>query len=306
MNAPLPAFERIRQLLAEAGIAASGDVQLLGDGYEQWAFRAGELVVRLPKDRERLEIAEKLRREVRLSRVIAGRLPSPVPELTLHELADGTLFSTHRLLEGVPLWQLKRPLAPGFGAAMGRFLRAMHALPVDELRPLGLVVFDGGAMRKRHLAAYEDIVRRIFPLISCEARSHVGGVMESLINNPRNYDYGPALIHADLDSRNVLADPETGELAGVIDFGDAEIANPLSDYGEVDSEILLRFGAGEQLADLLEGNGIRAEDVIRRRGFSQVWWPLCDIAFGLDRHEDDLVETGILALNEVVPFGMKC
>ncbi|MGE0059312.1 MAG: phosphotransferase family protein [Dehalococcoidia bacterium] len=306
MNAPVPASERIQSLLAMAGLESSGDVSLLGDGYEQWAFRAGDLVVRLPKDPERVEIAEKLRREVKLSRVIAGRLPAPVPELTLHELADGTLFSIHRLIEGVPLWQLKRPLAPGFGAAMGRFLRAQHTLPVDELSVVGLEVVDGDALRQRHIEAYEDIVRRVFPLISCEGRSHVAAVMESLINDRRSYDYQPALVHADLDHRNVLADPETGELAGVIDFGDAEIANPLSDYGEVDMAILRRFEAEGQLDDLLDGSGISREDVERRRGFSEVWWPLSDIRFGLDRREDDLVEAGIQALNEVVPFRTRC
>jgi aminoglycoside phosphotransferase (APT) family kinase protein len=293
-------------MLEAAGIRVDGDITVLGDGYEQWAFRAGDLIVRLPKDRERLDVVEKLRREVRLSQVLHGRLPSPVPELTLHELADGTVFSTHRRIEGVALWQLNRPLAPNVGASLGRFLRAMHSLPAEELTPLGFEVIDGPVMRRRHVAAYENIVRRIFPLISCEGRTHVAAVMESLINDPRNYDYVPALVHADLDHRNILADPDTGELRGVIDFGDAEIGNPLSDYGEAYAAILVRFGAEDQLDDLLEGTGFSAADVTRRRAFSEVWWPLQDIALGLDRAEHELVETGILALNQVVPFGTRC
>jgi hypothetical protein len=130
--------------------------------------------------------------------------------------------------------------------------------------------------------------------------------MEALINDPRTYGYEPGLIHADLDHRNVLANPETGALAAVIDFGDAEIGNPLSDYGEADMAIFQRFGAAEQLPDLLAGSRLSIADLERRRPFSEIWWPLNDIRFGLDRGERDPVETAILSLNEVVPFGTRC
>jgi aminoglycoside phosphotransferase (APT) family kinase protein len=305
MSRTSPAAADVRGLLRRAGLDDGGTIVLLGDGYEQWAFRAGDLVVRLPKDGAFQPVIEKLRREVRLSAVIAGRLPAPVPLLTLQELPDGTVFSTHPLIEGVPLWQLQRPLAPDFGTAMGRFLRAQHTLPVAELAPLGFEVVDGPKLRQRYVKAYEDIVRRVFPLVSCEARSHVAAVIESLINDAGRYDYEPALVHADLDRRNVLADPETGELTGVIDFGDAEIANPLSDYGEVDA-VLRQFGAEGQLPDLLEGSGITPLEIERRRPFSAIWWPLSDIRFGLDFRDEELVRSGVLALNEVVPFGTRC
>jgi aminoglycoside phosphotransferase (APT) family kinase protein len=260
----------------------------------------------MPKDPTRLEIIEKLRREVKLSQLLAGRLPSPVPALTLHELSDGTIFSTHRLIEGVALWQLQRPLAANFAATMGRFLRAFHAVPAASLADIGFAYVDGPTLRQRHIETYETTVRRVFSLISCEARIHVQHTVEALINDAATYDYEPALIHADLDSRNVLVDPETGEMTAVIDFGDAEIANPLSDYGEVYTAILQRFGAESQLPDLLAGSVITAEVIERRAPFSLTWWPLKDILFGLDRGEDDLVETAIRDLSAVVPVETRC
>jgi len=164
---------------------------------------------------------------------------------------------------------------------------------------------DGPALRKRHIETFESIVRRVFPLISCESRTHVQQTVEAVINDAATYAYEPALVHADLDSRNVLGNPETGELAAVIDFGDAEIANPLTDYAET-WNTLSHYGAADQLDDLLKGTGLEREAVQRHATFSELWWAVNDILWGLNGGDEDMVKTGIQHLNEVVPFETRC
>ena len=288
-----PSIDHVRRVLRDAGLDVREDVSFLGDGWEMWAFLAGDLVVRLPKDSNDAEVIEKLRREARVSQFIAPHLPLPISVLDLHETPAGVIFSTHRLVPGVPLRELKRPAAPGFGAALGRFLHALHAIPIAELAALGVEVVDGPVLRQRLIERYESFARRAFPLISCEARTHVINVFEALINDPATFDYQPALIHNDIDERNAVADSETGELTGIIDFGDAEICNPAFDYAPAVIGMFERLGVASELPDLFREGGLLESHLGHLPDFLRVAWPLNDITHGLEINDPDFVAEGI-------------
>lgn len=301
-----PSAGFIRELLLAAGLsdAHGSAVALLGDGFEQWAFRAGDLVVRLPKDPEDADIQAKLRREAALSPLLAS-LPLPTPRLTLHQHAGGRSFSTHPYLEGVPPWQLRVPLAADFGASLGRFLRALHALEGDSLHAVGMRLSTGSDLRERHIRFYEDTARDAFPMLSCEARAYVKSVLEASINAPAMYAFSPALIHNDIDTRNVLANHATGRLMAVIDFGDAEISAPAIDFADA-ANLLMALSAEDQLSDLQRESGLSEEAFEQWQVFRRLWWPLWDIMIGRRLGLDEMVEEGITGLNKAVPFGTRC
>jgi aminoglycoside 2''-phosphotransferase len=300
-----PTLEQVRQLLRSASLddVAAGDVSYLGDGWDCWAFLAGREVVRLPRLPRH---AEKLSLEAKLAPVIAPYLPLPIPLLEFHGLPDGGGFTTHELVPGVPLRALKRSPSSDFGAQLGRFMKALHSVPLEKLAGLGLEVFDGSRARGRLIGQYEEIARRAFPLLSCEARTHVVRVFEDMVNDPISFAYEPALVHSDIDDRNVLADPVTGDLTGVIDFGDAEIGNPAYDFAAASAGMFEALGIKDQLPALFREAGF---DEVRMGGwqdFTSIWWPLFDVLHGLDTDEPDFIESGITALNAVVPFGVRC
>src|SRR5688500_13079125 len=108
-----PTDEQVRELLENAGLTmAAAEISYLGDGWDCWAFLAGELVVRMPKLPRH---AEKLRSEAKLSPMLATILPTPIPMLEFHSLPDGGGFTTHKIVAGVPLRDLKRPPSAEFG-----------------------------------------------------------------------------------------------------------------------------------------------------------------------------------------------
>jgi aminoglycoside phosphotransferase (APT) family kinase protein len=209
---------------------------------------------------------------------------------------------------GVTPQELQRPASSRFAADAGKLLRALHSFPVDKALRLGLPLEDGPTVRENQTARYESVIRRVFPLISCEARSYCAGAFEAYLNNEANFRFEPRLVHYDFDQRNTLVDPLTGDLCGLVDFGGCRVSDPAGDFVWLLSIGLRDLGIEDQRDTLLTAYdpALRFEDLQPRVDYYYFWWPLEDILHGLDIEDEDFVAEGIRALNERVPFGTKC
>jgi aminoglycoside phosphotransferase (APT) family kinase protein len=303
-----PPLDDVRSALTSAGLstlAGASDLRFLDDGWDYWAFRAADSVIRLPKNPD-AEGAAKLHREAAAAKLIAPRLPLPISVPEVYEPNDGPSFCVHAMVPGVPLRSLNRPAAYGFGKTLRSFIEALQAVPVDEALAAGLEVVDGQQLRQFITDDWEHHVRRVFPLISCEARTYADLQHNLMLEDERLYHYEPRICHRDIDDRNLLADPETGELTGVIDFGDVNLSDPAREYIWAFAGGFEQLGIEDQLDELLP-----AHDPLRARteawvGYSLVFWRFFDIEHGLDIDDDELVREAIERLNAVVPFGTRC
>jgi aminoglycoside 2''-phosphotransferase len=313
--------EEVRDALRRyAPRLADAPIEFLGEGWAMWAYRAGDYVLRLPM---RETAAVKLSRNHDLLRELAQSVSVRIaaPEVYAEDGPQGLPFTAHRFIPGVSLIEAASLLpasarggkpavrpAPTFGDELGIFLRQLHGFPVERAVALGGRVEDGAALRADRIAFYEDIVRRVFPLVSCEARSYTKARFEAYLNDAANFVFEPRLIHSDLDRQNIIIDAATGSLTGVIDFDNVRVGKPAIDLwlALVDFE---KLGIDDQLSAFLEAYGDPGLDLERARveaDFVQFLWPFHDITFGLWTENQDLVEDGIRALNESLPRDLRC
>jgi aminoglycoside phosphotransferase (APT) family kinase protein len=312
-----PEVEDIRAALRLYAPDLAGEpIEFLSEGWEFWAFTAGDHVLRFPMpivDLHRLPEGttnlDSLRIERSVLPALAEALTVAVPCIDVYAERgpNGAPFLGHRMLPGEPVLFAKRRPGPGFGRDYGRLLSELRAFPVEEAVRLGVPYVDGAAVRVQRGRHYERVIRRVFPLVSCEARTHVERGFEIYLNGPAHFEYEPSLAHQDLDM-NCLIDTQTGELSGLIDFGGMVVSNPALDlwlplYG------FERLGIEEQLPACLEAAGIdeaRLEHMRPEVDFVHLNFPLTDILSGLEREDSAQVEEGIRALNAVVPYGVEC
>ncbi len=309
-----PSIEQVRETLASKAPELAGhEIKVLGEGWDFITFRAGDQVVRFPKVDAiwtmagELPLLERLQAEAQMQQDLARTLPLPIPLPRVIEGGPGGLpFTLYEMVPGVPLGELQRPAGRKFAATYATLIRALQSFPVSRLRALGFQVRDGAETRRLRIGWYEMLVRRAFPLMSCEARTFTIHRFETYLNEPRNFEFEPVLSHSDLDQRNVLADPETGELSGVVDFGDALAGDPAFDFCWALMGGFESLGIAGQLPRFFEAVGTDEAAVRAQCEFYDYCWPLYEIIHGLDREDPDEVEDGILYLNKMVPFGTRC
>jgi aminoglycoside phosphotransferase (APT) family kinase protein len=300
-NVPRPEDAAIRTALAASlPHLASTPVEPLGEGWAFWAYRAGDTVLRFPKYPA---VTKTLAAEAAVMREMAPVLPLPVAAITLHEGGpNGLPFTSHRFVPGVSVKDLQRPLARTAGAALGSFIRAMHAFPVARARELGLH-FESPSERRdgRRRLLEDEVVPRVFPLIAWAARDSIRARFETYLGNDAHFDYTPVVSHGDLDDWNTLADPKTGEFTGLADWGDLEITDPAGDF------TVSLFGGfanrGISVPDLIEAYGITRTELERMRprcAFSAFCWPIWEVLYALDTRNDEMLERALAFLHETI------
>ena len=298
---PRPDEAAIRDAVSDSLPHLAGQpIEPLGDGWAFWAYRAGDRVLRFPKDPE---FTATLAVEAAVVRELAPTLPLPVSAIEVHKGGpNGLPFTSHRLVPGVSVKDLPGPLAPNAGTVLGRFLRAMHSFPLDRAVALGLQsVSPDDHRRGLQRSLDEEIRRKVFPLVTPAAAAHVTATFEAFMANAANFAWQPVLSHQDIDDWNTLADPETGELSGVVDWGDIAIGDPARDF-----TISLYGGFATKaisLRDQCRAYGIVETDLEAMRprcAFAAYCWPLHEIIYGIDSHQDEVLAKGIAFLNETV------
>ncbi len=312
-----PEFDAIRDALRRAAPRlADAPIAFLAEGWEFWAFRAGDHVLRFPKgDFNLLRLPRdadyrlSLRVERALLPALAGRVSTPLPRIDVYaeDGPNGAPFIGHTFLPGELVLEASRPPAAGFGRDFGRLLRELHAFPAQQAVDLGVPLVDGSELRRQRAEHYEEVIRGVFPLVSCEARTRVEQVYEAYLNDTPSFAFEPKLVHGDLDV-NTLIDAATGDLCGVIDFGGAIVSSEALDLW-LPLAGFERLGISGQLPACLDEAALRPADVTRMAvevAFLDFRFPLLDLLHGIETGDDHLVEEAIGRLNAALPLDLVC
>jgi aminoglycoside phosphotransferase (APT) family kinase protein len=311
-----PETHEIREALRRyAPQLAGAPIASLSEGWEFWAFTAGDHVLRFPmRDRGSVwklgdrSSRESLGIERSLTRELAETLPCDIAIIDVFGDSgpNDAPFAGHRFLPGEVVMSASTAPSPAFGSDFGRLLRAIRSFPAERAVALGVPLYDGPRLREERLRHYEDVIRRAFPLISCEARTHVERVYEAYLNDAVSFDFDPVFAHTDLAVNTLIG--SDGRLTGLIDLGDAAVSSPALDlwlpvYG------FEQLGITAQKASCLEEAGIDDEALQRMTpelAFLDLRFHLLGILHGLNLQDAGFVEQSIIELNDVVPFGIEC
>lgn len=295
--APAPSADVVRRLLARhlPGWRATSVVPL-GEGVDNAAFDVdGELVVRCSTHPDPGERSRRVLRESRVLATVAATSPLPVPVPRFTAADDGCL--AYARLPGSPLLDLpaaqRSRRAAAVGAALGGLLSALSALPVELMAEVA-------GVDDTPPGEWLDECRDLLPqLTSAIPGRHLPTVRAFLDADPPHPADRLVFTHNDLGIEHVLADPDTGRVTGVLDWGDAAVADPAHDLG-----LVLRDLGQEALDAALTAYEVgpdRARHLRRRIDFHARCALLEDLAYGLDTGRDAYVEKSLLGMAGLFP-----
>ena len=204
----------------------------LGSGWEFDAFLTIDgWVVRFPR---REEMAGLFDKDQRIHPLVAQYLPLSVavPHIELSgRPADGFPYpvAAHRFIPGIPVDELDERFLTSLAPQIGAALTAIHAVPEDAARQAGVVEdeVDGVSARewlKSGLASLSRL-QRVDPVV----RNAIDWVQQASIPTA-SFDGPLRFIHQDLSPEHVLANPETGQLTGIIDWTDCILGDAVRDF----------------------------------------------------------------------------
>lgn len=240
MNAiPRAALPALRAAIPTAKWSRASKV---GEGYGAAAFHVpdpgGDWSVRLPRPEAAWAIPD-LQREVRLLPTLEDRITTaetPRGASVVRTEDSAFVAAIHRYVEGSP--PSSRPIR---GASRERlaqqiaaFLHELHAIPKTVARRHGVREMDLWPDR------YQPLIANSLPHLGpggrvwLEAQAAHFEAAGGTSSAPR------ALIHGDLAGPHLLLDDDSN-LRGVIDFGDAMLADPALDFAGILNEFSWSF-----------------------------------------------------------------
>jgi aminoglycoside phosphotransferase (APT) family kinase protein len=250
----------------------------VGAGWDCDTYLAnGEWILQFP----RLPGSEdRLSRQIAVLEGLQGELSAAVPEPELVSLDP--LCMGYRRIAGVAasdnaddgIWPER----------LGRFLYDLHLVPPEFA---GMRAAGPGGWRHRTAVVLGDFWGRVFPLLSQDERTVADGWFAAFLDDDANFRFATGVVHADIGPEHVLLTDE-GDLAGVIDWGDACVGDPAIDFA------WLLHGAAAAGERALASYGGPPDERFRfRAGVYDRLGPWHEVAYGLDTEQAVFVESGL-------------
>lgn len=185
---------------------------------------------------------EMLRREFKILSFLKKRLPLSIPEILFLHDSKEVPFTIHQKISGKSLVFYSKQLSSNqkkkTGAEIGGLLSGLHseALMKDFLisfpdqEELMIASSDfTQSFKLQWIERYEEAKEIAYQYLDQEQQEWLTKIFEDYLNNDENFTFSPRVSHCDFDTSNILIDPETNQLTGVIDFEDCKIWDPAVD-----------------------------------------------------------------------------
>ncbi|MFW9845477.1 MAG: phosphotransferase family protein [Candidatus Thorarchaeota archaeon] len=257
---------------------------------EQYLFRFPSSVLPI-KEQQRL-----VRREAALLKRLSGRFFHSIPVPEFVDANSNPPFMGYKMIPGASLSRhydsTTREQQRFLGEQVGTFLSQLHAIDGTGLE-LGK---DGTYRPEESRAEYTEVYTRVqddvFPQLSTQEQQWSDALFHDFLDSEENFEYEPVLIHGDFDTSNILVDPRTFTVTGIIDFEETRVYDPAADF-------CFLGGGAEFLSSLIGSYKGKIDSrlgnrVVFREGRS----PFIYILWGLDHNLDSMVNYGFAALRE--------
>lgn len=233
MDIPPVYLDQVRERLPDADPATMrlsrdslvNDTVIVNDA---WVFR-------FPKDEAGKQV---MSREAALLDLIRRHVDMPMP---VFECCTDD-YAVYRFIPGVALdhntlLRQDERTQDQLTEQLAAFLSQLHAIPQDVLAHHGVSITARTGARVDWAARFRDIERDLFPLLGDDQKRWATELFASVLDGRLDLgDYQPVLTYDSLtDHRtksafNILFDPATKRISGILDFSAARLGDPASDF----------------------------------------------------------------------------
>jgi len=194
-----------------------------------------EYIFRFPKYRE---TEKRLRNEIAFLPTLRRHLSTQVPDYEFVWKGGRKYtrwFGGYRKISGVTVQSLPfrsewtKPLA----VQVASFLKELHSIRFRDARFRGMPRYPAEEWFRTLKQQYRKIRRIVYPVLGTRLRSRSEKFWHNLLSEFRDADFEPTLIHGDLGGENILFDPSSVRLTGIIDWSYMQISDPALEFAHL-------------------------------------------------------------------------
>ncbi len=243
---------------------------------------------------------EMLRSESEILKFLKKKLTLAIPEILYLHDSTKIPFSIHQKIPGKSLVFVIQELSlvqkKSIGAKIGKFLSRFHS---KELKDEYLKCFSKWkeffssdkdflrSFRKKCFTWFEEAKEIAYQYLNQNQQDWLTKIFEDYLNNDDNFTFSPRLSHNDFDTSNILIDPKSAKLTGIIDFEECNIWDPAVD--------LLFFDEGpEFIKAILDNYKYSNQKSLKARMkffYSQICTPY--LVWGTQHNRPGMIEEGL-------------
>ena len=295
-NALNQAKENIRNSFPQFEIKA---ISFIGEGLDSKAFIVNdEFIFRFPKHEE---VVSQFKAEISLLPKLRPQVRLEIPnfEYVGQQQENGFPFVGYKKIHGVGLERellsrLSSDLQNKLIREISDFIQQVHSFPVDAAKNSGVKVAD---FKKNYTSDLENMRKDAYHLLDQNAINYVEKLLKDYLSDEENFDFTPALLHADFSPDHIIYNKDKKDIAGVIDFGDIEIGDPDYDlmylYEDYWGEDFIR-----ELLKYYPHN--HPERLMKKLDFFSRCDTIHGVLIGLHRKDDRILQWALKKLKEEV------
>jgi aminoglycoside phosphotransferase (APT) family kinase protein len=289
--------ELITALTPQFGMIRTEDLRFYYHGtYNVFEFK--DLILRVPDVTLRnAKGVELIQQEVLKLKNLQNFLTVPIPVPHIISLDESLPYMTYKKLKGTPLSKayssLTSPQKKNTAIQLTQFLNELHSPAL--LHQVNARIFNTRFSPKELHAywekRYESIQESTYAVLSLDQQRWNAAVFERYLNNTKNFQIQLGITHCDFDFTNILVNPQTGDLMGIVDFEDTGAWDPVADLLFYEEPIFHQ--------KILERYQYKTETMFDRMQFfySRTWSEYAD--FGLRNDKPSMVKYGLIRLEQI-------
>lgn len=248
----------------------------INTGWENFVIKVNDrYIFRFPRFDTSWELQMK---ELRLTPWLARHLSIEIPNYEFvwkGDEANSQRFTGYAMIGGIPVTRrnFRKAWSQIMGRKLGAVLTELHTLRLPRKQSSVVVRFTPPQWALNSRKFYRRIQRYAYPSLSHRLRRSADSFWLNLLTTFESARFIPVFIHGDLMGGNVIFDPITGRLTGIIDWGDAKVADPAMDFVglfEIDRE--LGEAALRNYKKETEGFRERIELYLKTIPFGELTW----------------------------------
>jgi aminoglycoside 2''-phosphotransferase len=206
-------------------------------------------------------------------------------------------FGGYRKISGVTIGSSnlgKERLRP-VAAQIADFLKQLHRIRSRGKQFPHIPSYSPAEWLRSTRAYYRKIRRVVYPVLNYQLRARSETFWQKFFSELREANFEPTLIHGDLGGENILFDPVTGRLTGILDWSYLQVSDPAFEFAHL---FIYKPALGDEV---LRHYKIRGSNMKKRIQWYVDSEPFYDILWGVSHHWDRAKKLGLTQLTKTLP-----